>query len=70
MSHDTSDEPRTLATKQLKAFGLSTYAARTFVALVGLGGGTTQNVSDASEVPRTRVYDAADELHDRGLIDV
>ncbi len=70
MPPDTSDEPRSLALKQLEAFGLSTYAARTFVALVSLGDGTAQNVSDVSEVPRTRVYDAADELSDRGLIDV
>lgn len=70
MSPTTGDEPATLATKQLEAFGLSTYAARTFVALVSLGDGTAQDVSDVAEVPRTRVYDAAAELRDRGLVDV
>lgn len=70
MCPDTSDQPRSTAIEQLKAFGLSTYAARTFVALVSLGDGTAQDVSDVSEVPRTRVYDAAAELRDRGLVDI
>ncbi|NLV14015.1 TrmB family transcriptional regulator [Haloarcula argentinensis] len=70
MSGDPSDQARSTAVKQLKALGLSTYAARTFVALVSLGEGTAQDVSDVADVPRTRVYDAADELHDRGLVDV
>jgi sugar-specific transcriptional regulator TrmB len=70
MSGDPSDPARSTAVKQLKALGLSTYAARTFVALVSLGEGTAQDVSDIADVPRTRVYDAADELYDRGLVDV
>ncbi|AHG00112.1 transcriptional regulator [Halostagnicola larsenii XH-48] len=70
MSNNPGDEPASRATKQLEAFGLSTYAARTFVAFVSLGDGTAQDVSDVSEVPRTRVYDAAAELRDRGLVDV
>ena len=70
MSGDQSDQPRSTAVKQLKALGLSTYAARTFVALVSLGEGTAQDVSELADVPRTRVYDAADELRDRGLVNV
>ena len=70
MSDDLSDQARSTAVKQLRALGLSTYAARTFVALVSLGEGTAQDVSDAADVPRTRVYDAAEELRDRGLVDV
>ncbi|WP_343067732.1 TrmB family transcriptional regulator [Halobellus ruber] len=49
---------------------MSTYAARTFVALVSLGEGTAQAVSEVADVPRTRVYDAASELQNRGLVDV
>lgn len=64
------DESRAAAVEQLEALGLSSYAARTFVALVQLGEGTAQEVSDVSEVPRTRVYDAVEELQDRGLVDV
>lgn len=56
--------------EQLQAFGLSTYAAQTFVALVSFGDGTAEDVSAISEVPRTRVYDAAAELHDHGLVDI
>lgn len=50
--------------------GLSAYAARTYVALVGLGEGTARDVSERAEVPRTRVYDAVEELSERGLVDV
>ncbi|ESP90198.1 putative transcriptional regulator [Candidatus Halobonum tyrrellensis G22] len=54
----------------MKEFGLSTYAARTFVALVELGSGTAEEVSEVAAVPRTRVYDAADELREKGLVTV
>lgn len=70
MSSDPTDDPQFVAITQLEHFGLSNYAARTFVALASLGTGTARDVSQVSEVPRTRVYDAIDELHDRGLVDV
>ena len=70
MSGDPSNDPRSAAIEQLEQFGLSTYAARTFVALKSLGTGTAKDVSGISNVPRTRVYDAIDELHERGLVDV
>ncbi|MEA1932615.1 MAG: helix-turn-helix domain-containing protein [Euryarchaeota archaeon] len=70
MTHDPSSQPHTAAIAQLEWFNLSTYAARTFVALRGLGAATAKEVSQAAEVPRTRVYDAVDELADRGLVDV
>lgn len=66
----SEDEPRSVAVDHLTELGLSTYAARTFAALVALGDGTAQDVSDVADVPRTRVYDAADELRNWGLIDV
>lgn len=66
----SDDEPRSVAIDHLTELGLSTYAARTFAALVALGDGTAQDVSDVTDVPRTRVYDAAEELRKRGLIDV
>ena len=70
MSSPSSDQARSTAIEQLKALGLSTYAARTFVALVGLGEGTAQDVSETADVPRTRVYDAVEELRSHGLVDV
>ena len=70
MSTDQTDDPRFAAVEQLEWFGLSGYAARTFVALASLGTGTARAISEVSEVPRTRVYDAIDELHDWGLVDI
>ena len=70
MTHDPRSQPHAAAITQLEWFNLSTYAARTFVALCGLGSGTAKEVSEIAEVPRTRVYDAVDELHDRGLVEV
>lgn len=70
MSSSSSDRPRTEAVDLLTSLGLSTYAARTYVALVTLEGGSAQDVSDVVDVPRTRVYDAAEELRDWGLVDV
>lgn len=70
MQDDDVDHNRSVAVEQLEAFGLSSYAARTFAALVTLGDGTAKDVSAISEVPRTRVYDAAAELREHGLVDV
>jgi len=63
-------EPFEAAVEQLEHFGLSTYAAKTFVALASLESGTAREISQVSDVPRTRVYDATEELHEHGLIDV
>lgn len=70
MNTDPTRDPQAAAVEQLEKFGLSSYAARTFVALASLGTATARDVSQVSEVPRTRVYDAIDELHDRGIVDV
>ncbi|KAB1190469.1 TrmB family transcriptional regulator [Haloferax sp. MBLA0076] len=70
MSNNPDEDPQSVAIEQLERFGLSAYAARTFVALASLGTGTARDVSQVSEVPRTRVYDAIDELHDWGLVDI
>lgn len=70
MPPESLDEPHDLAVQQLESLGLSSYAARTFVALVSLGNGTARDISDVSDVPRTRVYDAIDEIQSHGLVDV
>jgi len=54
----------------LKRFGLSTYEARVFVALQKLEVGSASEVAEITDVPRSQVYGAADELEARGLIDV
>lgn len=58
------------AVEALRSLGLSNYEAQVFVALQGLGTGTAQEVSRLSEVPRSQVYGAADDLADRGLVEV
>jgi len=70
MSESSNDDPHQVAVEQLEALGLSAYAARTYVALVGHGSGTAKSVSERADVPRTRVYDAADELSEWGLVEV
>lgn len=70
MSVDPTEDPRSAAIERLEQFGLSAYAARTYVALVHIGTGTAKDVSRVSDVPRTRVYDAVDELRRWGLVDV
>lgn len=54
----------------MQEFGFTEYQARAFVSLLELGTATAKQVSEASEVPRTRVYDAMEQLHDRGLVDI
>lgn len=58
------------AVESLKRLGLSNYEARVFVALQRLGEGTAREVSDVSEVPRSQVYGAAEDLAERGLVEV
>lgn len=54
----------------LKEFGFSEYEAYTFVYLLRLGTGTAKNVAEVGDVPRTRVYDAVEVLHEAGLVDI
>jgi sugar-specific transcriptional regulator TrmB len=68
MDTDPTDHPHPVAIDQLEQFGLSSYAAQTFVALTSLGAATARNVNQTPDVPRTRVYDAVDELHDWGHV--
>jgi sugar-specific transcriptional regulator TrmB len=58
------------AVDALRELGLSNYEARVFVALQRLGSGTAQDVARVSEVPRSQVYGAADDLAHRGLVEV
>lgn len=58
------------ATAALTELGLSTYAARTFVGLQKLGVASASEIAQVTEVPRSQVYGATDELEGLGLIDV
>ncbi len=54
----------------LQKLGLKEYEAKCFVALSRIPNGTAKDISDISEVPRTRVYDAARVLESKGLAEV
>lgn len=67
MSHEqTTAETVSL----LQDLGLKEYEARCFLALTQVASGTAKEISEISEVPRTRVYDAVDVLEARGLVEV
>ena len=58
------------AIELLQQLGLKEYEARCFVALARLPKGTAKQISDISEVPRTRVYDAIRVLETKGLVEI
>ncbi|WP_342764742.1 helix-turn-helix domain-containing protein [Halococcus sp. IIIV-5B] len=58
------------AVAALKRLGLSSYEAKVFVALQRIGRGTAREIDDVTDVPRSQVYGAAENLEKRGLIDV
>lgn len=54
----------------LKEIGFTEYEAYTFISLLRLGTGTARDIADLGHVPRTRVYDAVEPLHEAGLVDI
>jgi HTH-type transcriptional regulator, sugar sensing transcriptional regulator len=54
----------------LQQLGLKEYEARCFVGLSRLQSGTAKKLSEMTEVPRTRVYDAVRVLETQGLVEV
>lgn len=56
--------------ENLEELGLNQYEAQTLVNLLRLGSGTAKDIARVGGVPRTRVYDAADALHELGLVDI
>jgi DNA-binding MarR family transcriptional regulator len=58
------------AAESLQRLGLSQYEAKVFIALTRLGSGTAREVDRMTDVPRSQVYGAADDLEERGLVDV
>ena len=58
------------AVDALDDLGLTQYEAKCFVALARMPSGTATDVSDVADVPRSRVYETLERLHDRGLVDV
>lgn len=58
------------AVELLQQLGLKEYEAKCFVALTRFSKGTAKEISNISEVPRTRVYDAVRVLESKGLIEI
>ncbi|MDY7080848.1 MAG: helix-turn-helix domain-containing protein, partial [Halobacteria archaeon] len=54
----------------MKQLGFKEYEAECFVGLSRLGKGSAREISEISEVPRTRVYDAVRVLEMKGLVEV
>ena len=66
------DTPKNVeeAIEILQQLGLKEYEARCFVGLARLNTGTAKKLSDITEVPRTRVYDAIRVLEAQGLVEI
>jgi len=60
---------RQQAVELLQDLGLKEYEARSFVSLARQRKATAKEISDTSEVPRTRVYDAIRVLEAKGLVE-
>ncbi|WP_227376299.1 TrmB family transcriptional regulator [Haladaptatus halobius] len=58
------------AVELLQQLGLKEYEAKCLVALSRLPKGTAKDISETSDVPRTRVYDAIRVLETKGLVEI
>lgn len=58
------------AVELLQQLGLKEYEAKSFVALTRMSDGTAKAISNVSDVPRTRVYDAIRVLETKGLVEI
>ncbi len=56
--------------QKLKSFGLTDYQARAYLALLDLGTAAGSQIPAASRVPRTRVYETMQQLHEKGLVQI
>jgi len=56
------------ATRRLEFIGLTTYEARAYIALIGIGVGTAEIVSNAAEIPRTSAYKVLQALERKGFV--
>lgn len=66
----SQEETKAKAVNLLQDLGLKEYEARCFLALTQTPAATAKEISDLSEVPRTRVYDAIRALEAQGLVEV
>lgn len=50
--------------------GLTEYQAKVYLALVDSGAGSASELTDRSDVPRTRIYATVEQLHEKGLVKI
>lgn len=66
----SSDQRQAKAVEVLQELGLKEYEAKSFVALSRLPKATAKGISEHTDVPRTRVYDAIRVLEAKGLVEI
>lgn len=67
---DMSNDTQITVIELLKQLGLKEYEAKVFTALARSSDSTAREISALADVPRTRVYDAGEQLEARGLVEV
>lgn len=65
-----SDHHQERAEDALQELGLKEYEAKSFVALSRMPRATAKEISETTDVPRTRVYDAVRVLEAKGLVEI
>ena len=70
LGHMTDNDKTQTAVEGLQQLGLKKYEAEVFVGLSQLGVGTAKEISELTDVPRTRVYDSVRVLESEGLVEV
>ena len=70
LDHMSSSDNFNEAVELLQQLGLREYEARCFVGLSQLSSGTSKKLSERTDVPRTRVYDAVRVLESKGLVEI
>jgi len=66
----TNAQTREESIELLQQLGLKEYESRSFVALSRLPQATAKEISEVSDVPRTRVYDSIRVLEEKGLVEI
>lgn len=54
--------------EKLQSFGLNQYEAKAYVSLLSIGTSNAYNISKASGIPRSRIYDILESLTNRGVV--
>lgn len=70
LGHMSSNQSISEAVEVLQQLGLNEYEAKCFVGLSRMSTGTAKELSEITEVPRTRVYDAIRVLEAQGLVEI